>query len=82
MTGGVAQIEHIPQIAESIAESYRNEFPNDRFRNTHMDAAAQAEWHSQPVFDRALWQVAWDGSKVAGQVLPMIEYGRAATVFF
>ena len=75
--------EHIPLIAESIAESYRSEFPNNRFRNTHVEAAGQAGWYSSPVHDRALWQVAWDGDfanqvgAVAGQVLPMIERGRA-----
>ena len=75
--------EHIPLIAESIAESYRSEFPNNRFRNTHVEAAGQAGWYSSPVHDRALWQVAWDGGfanavgTVAGQVLPMIERGRA-----
>jgi mycothiol synthase len=65
--------EHIPLIAESIAESYRNEFPNNRFRTTYVEAAAQIAWHSDPVHDRALWQVAWDGDQVAGQALPMIE---------
>lgn len=69
--------EHIPLIAESIAESYRSEFPDNRFRNTWTEAAGQAEWYSSPVHDRALWQVAWDGDQVAGQVLPMIERGRA-----
>ena len=69
--------EHIPLIAESIAESYRGEFPDDRFLNTMGEAAGQAEWYSNPVHDRALWQVAWDGDQVAGQVLPMIERGRA-----
>lgn len=68
--------EHIPLIAESIAESYRGEFPNNRFRNTQVEAAGQAEWYSSPVHDLALWQVAWDinpAGAVAGQVLPMIE---------
>jgi len=68
--------EHIPLIAESIAESYRGEFPGNRFRSTTVEAAGQAEWYSSPVHDLALWQVAWDGDQVAGQVLPMIERGR------
>ena len=53
--------EHIPLIAESIAESYRGEFPDNRFRKTMVEAAGQAEWYSSPVHDRTLWQVAWDG---------------------
>jgi ribosomal protein S18 acetylase RimI-like enzyme len=75
--------EHIPLIAESIAESYRSEFLNNRFRDTHSEAAGQAAWYSDPVHDRALWQVAWVGDfangtgAVAGQVLPMSERGRA-----
>jgi mycothiol synthase len=69
--------EHIPLIAESIAEAYRSEFPGNRFRDTQVEAAGQAAWYSSPVHDRALWQVAWDGDQVAGQVLPMIERGRA-----
>lgn len=71
--------EHIPLIAESIAEAYRGEFPGNRFRDTHVEAAGQAEWYSNPVHDRALWQVGWDSTSndVAGQVLPMIERGRA-----
>lgn len=70
--------EHIPLIAESTAEAYRNEFPDNRFRYTHMEAAEQAEWHNDPMFDRLLWQVAWDGDQIAGLVLLMIEQGRAA----
>jgi mycothiol synthase len=75
--------EHIRLIAESIAESYRNEFPGNRFRDMHSEVAGQAEWYSNPVHDRALWQVAWDGDlangagAVVGQVLPLIDRGRA-----
>jgi ribosomal protein S18 acetylase RimI-like enzyme len=72
-----ALAEHIPLIAESIAESYRSEFPDNRFRNTMVEAAGQADWYSNSVHDRVLWKVAWDGDQVAGQVLPMIERGRA-----
>jgi mycothiol synthase len=73
-----ALLEHIPLIAESTAEAYCNEFPNNRFRNAHMEAAEQAEWHNDPIFDRTLWQVAWDGDQIAGLVLPVIDQGRAA----
>jgi ribosomal protein S18 acetylase RimI-like enzyme len=67
---------HIRLIAESIAESYRSEFPGDRFRDTRVEIAGQAEWYSSLVHDRSLWQVAWDGDQVAGQVLPMMERGH------
>lgn len=68
--------EHIVPIAESIAESYRGEFPGDRFRNTHSEVAGQAEWYSNPIHDRALWKVAWHGQQVVGQVLPLILRGN------
>jgi ribosomal protein S18 acetylase RimI-like enzyme len=64
--------EHILPIAESIAEAYRGEFPGNRFRKTHSEVAGQAEWYSQPIHDRALWQVAWHAQQVVGQVLPLI----------
>lgn len=67
-----AQPEHILPIAESIAEAYRGEFPGGRFHNTHSEVSGQAEWYSNPVHDRALWQVAWHQDKVVGQVLPLI----------
>ncbi len=68
--------EHIPLIGESIAQSYRDEFPDNRFLGTMLDAARQTEWYSNAVHDRTLWQVGWDGDQVAGQVLPMIERGK------
>jgi mycothiol synthase len=68
--------EHIHAIAESIAESYRSEFPNKRFLRTHSQTAGQTEWYSDPIHDRSLWQVAWAGDRVVGQVLPMIERGQ------
>jgi mycothiol synthase len=69
--------EHIPLIGESIAEAYRGEFPGDRYRDTLVEAAGQTEWYSDPVHDLSLWQVAWEGEQVAGQVLPMLEGGQA-----
>src|SRR5262249_34521163 len=72
-----ALAEHVPIIAASIAEAYRGEFPNNRFRKTHTETAGQTEWYSSPLHDRSLWQVAWDKHQVAGQVLPVIEHGRA-----
>jgi mycothiol synthase len=71
-----AAAEHIHAIAESIAESYRSEFPSNRFRDTHSEIAGQFEWYSNPLHDRSLWQVAWDGERVVGQVLPLLDHGR------
>ena len=67
--------EHILPIAESIAESYRGEFPGNRFRMTHSEVAGQAEWYGQALHDRALWKVAWHENQVVGQVLPVILRG-------
>jgi GNAT superfamily N-acetyltransferase len=72
--------EHIPLIAESIADAYRDEFPDHRFHHTQSEVAGQTAWYSSPLHDRSLWQVAWDKANgtVAGQVLPMLkgpEYG-------
>jgi ribosomal protein S18 acetylase RimI-like enzyme len=68
--------EHYPLIAASIGEAYRNEYAGGRF---------QEEWHLQDSITRlsaarqdpTLWQIAWAGDQVVGQVLPLIEKGRA-----
>jgi ribosomal protein S18 acetylase RimI-like enzyme len=62
-------------IAESIADAYRDEFPDHRFHNSQSEAAGQTAWYSSPLHDRSLWQVAWDQANgtVAGQVLPMLK---------
>ncbi len=69
--------EHVPLVGASIAEAYRAEFPASRFRTTQMETAGQTEWYSDPIHDRSLWQVAWDGEQIAGQVLPVFERGCA-----
>lgn len=74
-----ALAEHVYAIAESIAASYRGEFLNNRFRSTQSEVAGQADWYSNPIHDRSLWQVAWDGDEVVGQVLPLIE-GTVAVI--
>lgn len=67
--------EHYPLIARSISESYRNEFAGDRFRgeSNEVDSVARL---SASGHDPSLWQVAWDGDQVAGQVIPLIAKGR------
>jgi ribosomal protein S18 acetylase RimI-like enzyme len=68
--------EHLPAIAAAIDEAYRDEYPGERFHEP-MDVPAYAAELLEPPFDLALFQVAWDGDAVAGQVLPRIERGRA-----
>jgi mycothiol synthase len=68
--------EHYPLIAASIGEAYQNEYAESRFQET-FDPAAYATGLSAPRHDPTLWQVAWDGDQVAGQVLSRIEGGRA-----
>lgn len=71
-----AAAEHVPAIAHSVAEAYRNEYPADRYHEPtdEIDYAAEL---AAPRFDRGLFQVAWAGGEVAGQVIPLIERGRA-----
>ena len=68
--------EHYPFIASSIGEAYQNEYTDGRFQETWNLADSVARL-SAPRHDPTLWQVAWDGQQVAGQVLPLIENGRA-----
>jgi ribosomal protein S18 acetylase RimI-like enzyme len=71
-----ARSEHIPLMADSIHESYRNEYAGNRFHETSTveDTVARL---SGSRHDPALWQVAWDGDRVVGNVLPLVERGRA-----
>ena len=68
--------EHYSAIAASIGEAYQDEYEGGRFGEV-FDAAGYAASLSRPVHDPTLWQVAWEGSLVVGQVLPVIENGRA-----
>lgn len=68
--------EHIRRIAESIGEAYDNEYPDRRFQEV-WNVEEGMERLSARKNDLSLWQVAWDGDQVAGQVLPSIEKGRA-----
>jgi ribosomal protein S18 acetylase RimI-like enzyme len=70
--------EHYALVAESVREAYQNEYERGRFSEEFdFDTVAYAAELSQPKHDPALWQVAWDGDQVAGQVLSVIEKGRA-----
>ena len=65
-----------PAIAAAVAEAYRDEYPAERYHEP-MDEARYAAELAGPRFDPALFQVAWAGDEVAGQVIPLIERGRA-----
>ena len=70
--------EQYALIATSVREAYQNEYKGGRFNEeSDLDAAAYAAELSQPKHDPTLWQVAWDGNQVAGQVLAVVEQGRA-----
>jgi mycothiol synthase len=71
--------EHYHFIAASIHESYQHEYDEGRF-NEDYSADINLARLMDPRHDPALWQVAWDGGQIAGQVLPLIENG-AAEVF-
>jgi ribosomal protein S18 acetylase RimI-like enzyme len=71
-----ARPDHCAAIAASIGEAYVHEYAGGRFSDDY-DAAAYAADLAQPPNDAALWQVAWDGDEVAGQVLPVVRGGRA-----
>ncbi len=74
----LATPDHDQRIAASIWESYRDEYDLGRFQSLEDgDAVAYAASLGQPRHDRTLWQVAWDGDEVAGQVLSLVEGGRA-----
>jgi ribosomal protein S18 acetylase RimI-like enzyme len=68
--------EHLVLIAASIGEAYQQEYDAGRFQESY-DSAAYAAELSAPKHDPTLWQVAWEGNQVAGQVLTIIENGRA-----
>ncbi len=68
--------EHIPFIADSIGEAYRNEYADNRFQETWQFEESVARL-SAPRQDPALWQIAWAGQQVVGEVLPLVENGRA-----
>jgi ribosomal protein S18 acetylase RimI-like enzyme len=71
-----ATADDTPAIARSVADAYRDEYPGGRF-SEQLDEAGYAAELARPPFDPALFQVAWAGDDVAGQVIPLIERGRA-----
>lgn len=62
---------HYRAIWDSIQEAYA-ESP----QNIVADEERYQAWLRAPDFDPSLWQIAWAGEEVAGQVLPEIARGR------
>ncbi len=68
--------EHIPALAESLIESYLNEFPGDRYRSRMDRMAFYTEKYAEARFDPGLFFVAWEGQEIAGQVIALVEGTR------
>ncbi len=71
----VFKIHYLP-IAQCIAEAYKDEYADRRYQEV-FDPVDYAQRLCDSRHDPKLWQVAWDGERVAGQVIPVIEKGRA-----
>jgi mycothiol synthase len=69
-------VEHLPLIALSVHAAYEQEYAGGRYGEVFDAGEYVASWLS-PTHDPTLWQVAWDGARVAGQVMAVIEKGRA-----
>lgn len=67
---------HFPAIAASVREAYRDEYEDGRFNEGDDPAAYVAELSGER-HDPGLWQVAWENEEVVGQVITVIEDGRA-----
>lgn len=72
--------EHIVPIAESVGDAYRNEFDGGRFQEAY-DPVKFAQLLRGPDQDPGLWQVAWAGREVAGQVMCRLRGEGKAEVF-
>lgn len=70
-----ARPEHFPLIAAGMQEAYHDEYPGGRFLETETLEEAIAGL-SAARHNPELWQIAWDGDEVAGQVIPVFERGR------
>lgn len=70
------QIDYYGLIAASVQEAYQNEWEDGRF-----DEVGEPDEFLQslrdPKHDPTLWQVAWAGNQVVGQVLSVNQRGRA-----
>ncbi|MFI5275046.1 MAG: GNAT family N-acetyltransferase, partial [Ktedonobacterales bacterium] len=62
---------HYRAIWKAVQEAYA-----DSPQNVVSDEDDYQQWLRAPGFDPALWQVAWAGREVAGQVLGEVAYGH------
>ncbi len=70
--------DHYVLIAESVREAYQHEYDAGRYNDEfNFDVNAYTAELSASRNDPLLWQVAWDGNLVVGQVLSRIENGGA-----
>jgi mycothiol synthase len=69
------QSAYFADIVQSIHDAYRNEYPGGRFQETQTreDSIAGLSASRQ---NPDLWQIAWAGNEVVGQVIPVNERGR------
>jgi len=72
--------EHYPLIAASVRAAYQAEFEGGRFNEDTGDIVEEAARLQSPRHDPTLWQIAWDGDQIAGQVMSAIR-GDVAEVF-
>jgi ribosomal protein S18 acetylase RimI-like enzyme len=75
-TSRLALPSDFPGIAASVDEAYRFDNPGGRF-GEDFDPAGYVVELSGSRCDPTLWQVAWAGDEVAGQVIPVVSRGRA-----
>jgi len=63
--------ESIRKMIQSVKEAYESESEEGRYVEPLVEEAYTEEI-TQPPHDRSLWQVAWDGPQIVGQVIPVI----------
>jgi ribosomal protein S18 acetylase RimI-like enzyme len=61
--------EHHTVIWKAAEEAFRDHWGETQWHDEYFD-----EWQESPTFQPELWQVAWDGDKVAGSVLTFINH--------
>jgi ribosomal protein S18 acetylase RimI-like enzyme len=60
--------DHLEPIACCVADAYRHEFAGGRYQEV-FDPSEWARELAAPKYDHRLWQVAWAGDEVVGEVL-------------
>ncbi len=63
--------EHYLAIAESVQMAYEQEYEEGKYQEA-FDPAEFAENLCAPKYDPTLWQIAWDGAQIVGQVLTVV----------